>query len=42
MKVRAEGEAKQAAMDVMGHMNKIKLVIVVDEDIDAFNEEQVL
>ena len=42
MKVRAEGEAKQAAMDAMGHMNKVKLVIVVDEDIDAFNEEQVL
>lgn len=42
IKKRADGEPKQAAMAAMVTDPNVKLVIVVDEDIDVFNEELVL
>jgi 2,5-furandicarboxylate decarboxylase 1 len=42
LKKRAEGEPKQAAMAAMVTDPNIKHVIVVDDDIDVFNETQVL
>lgn len=42
VKKRAEGEPKQAALAAFVTDPNIKLVIVVDEDIDVFNETQVL
>ena len=42
MKKRADGEPKQAAMAAMVTDPNIKLVIVVDDDVDVFNEEQTL
>jgi len=42
IKKRADGEPKQAAMAAMVTDPNIKLVIVVDDDVDVFNEEQVL
>jgi 2,5-furandicarboxylate decarboxylase 1 len=38
----AEGQAQQAALLLMGLDHYIKLVVVVDEDIDPAQEEQVL
>lgn len=42
IKKRAEGEPKQAAMAAMVTDPNIKHVIVVDDDVDVFNEQQVL
>jgi 2,5-furandicarboxylate decarboxylase 1 len=42
LKKRAEGEAKQAAMAAMVTDPNIKLVVVVDDDVDVYNEEQTL
>jgi UbiD family decarboxylase len=38
----AEGQAKQAIFSVLGADHYVKLVVVVDDDIDIFDEEQVL
>jgi len=38
----AEGQAKQAALIAMGQVNFAKNVIVVDGDVDPFNEEEVM
>ncbi len=38
----AEGQAKQAIMTVLGADHYFKHVIVVDDDIDIFNDEEVL
>ncbi len=38
----AEGQGKQAIFSVMGADHYVKLVVVVDDDIDVFDEEQVL
>jgi len=37
-----EGEPKQAAIQALAHVPNLHAVVVVDEDIDVFNEEQVL
>jgi len=42
VKKRAEGEPKQAALAAFVTDPNIKLVIVVDDDVDVFNETQVL
>ncbi|HLC26123.1 MAG TPA: UbiD family decarboxylase [bacterium] len=42
MKKQTEGEPKQAAFAALTVENDIKMVIVVDEDINAFNEAEVL
>ncbi len=42
IKKRAEGEPKQAAMAAMVTDPNIKHVVVVDDDVDVFNEQQVL
>ena len=42
LKKRAEGEPKQAALAALVTDPSIKHVIVVDDDIDVFNETQVL
>jgi 2,5-furandicarboxylate decarboxylase 1 len=42
MKKTMEGQPKQAAMLLFGLDHYLKLVIVVDEDIDVFNEAQVM
>ena len=42
VKKRAEGEPKQAALAAIVTDPNIKLVIVVDDDVDVFNETQVL
>ncbi len=38
----AEGQPKQAIFSILGADHYVKLVVVVDDDIDVFNEEQVL
>lgn len=38
----SEGEAKHAALQAMASSDFIKYVVVVDDDIDVFNEEDVL
>lgn len=38
----AEGQGKQAIFSVLGADHYVKLVVVVDDDIDVFDEEQVL
>jgi len=38
----AEGQARQAAMLLMGLDHYIKLVIVIDKDIDLYDQDQVL
>ena len=38
----AEGQGKQAIFSVLGADHYVKLVVVVDDDIDIFDEEQVL
>lgn len=42
MKKRQDGEPKQAAFAAMTAEANIKLVVVVDDDIDVFNEQEVL
>ncbi len=42
MKPTAEGQAKNAAMAAFGDDLALKLVIVVDDDVDVSNEEEVL
>ena len=39
---KTEGDSKQAALIALGECDFLKNVIVVDADIDAFNEEQVM
>lgn len=39
---KTDGESKQAALIALGEIDFIKNVIVVDEDIDPFNEEEVM
>ena len=42
MDKKIEGEGKQAALIAMGHSHFVKNVVVVDKDIDPFNEEEVM
>jgi UbiD family decarboxylase len=42
LKKTAEGQARQALMLLMGLDSYIKLAVAVDEDIDVFNENEVL
>ncbi len=42
MKKTAEGQAKQALMLLLGLDMYLKFVVAVDEDIDVYNEEEVL
>jgi UbiD family decarboxylase len=42
MKPSAEGQAKNAAMTAFGEDLALKLVVVVDDDVDVFNEDEVL
>ncbi len=37
-----EGQPKQTAIQALAHVPNLHAVVVVDEDIDVFNEEQVL
>jgi 2,5-furandicarboxylate decarboxylase 1 len=39
---RVDGESKQAALIALGEVDFIKHVVVVDGDIDPFDEQQVL
>lgn len=39
---KTDGESKQAALIALGEIDFIKNVVVVDEDIDPFNEEEVM
>ncbi len=41
-KKTAEGQARQALMLLMGLDSYVKLGVAVDEDVDVFNEEEVL
>ncbi|MFQ5802598.1 MAG: UbiD family decarboxylase [Candidatus Methylomirabilales bacterium] len=38
----AEGQGKQVVFSILGADHYVKLVVVVDDDIDVFDEEQVL
>lgn len=42
IKQRGDGEAKQAAFAALIAEANVKLVVVVDDDIDVFNEQEVL
>ena len=42
MKKTAEGQARQALMLLLGLDSYVKLAVAVDEDVDVFDEEQVL
>ena len=42
MRKTAEGQGKQAIFSVMGADHYVKLVVVVDDDVDIFDEQQVL
>lgn len=42
MKPKAEGQAKQAMMLLFGLDEYLKLIITVDEDINVYNEQEVL
>jgi UbiD family decarboxylase len=42
MKKTAAGQAKQAILTALGIDHCLKLVVVVDEDVDIFNESEVL
>ena len=42
LKTRAAGEARQALMLLLGLDSYIKLAIAVDDDIDVFNEDEVM
>lgn len=39
---RDEGQAKRTALAALAHANQLTIVVVVDSDIDVFNEEDVL
>jgi UbiD family decarboxylase len=39
---KTDGESKQAALIALGEIDFIKNVVVVDEDVDPFNEEEVM
>jgi UbiD family decarboxylase len=39
---KTDGESKQAALIALGQIDFLKTVVVVDSDIDPFNEEEVL
>jgi 2,5-furandicarboxylate decarboxylase 1 len=39
---KTDGESKQAALIALGEIDFVKNVVVVDEDIDPFNEEEVM
>jgi 2,5-furandicarboxylate decarboxylase 1 len=41
-KKTAEGQARQALMLLLGLDSYLKLVVAVDEDVNVFNEEEVL
>ncbi len=41
MKKTAEGQAKSAIFSALGEDLSLKLVVVVDEDVDVYNEEEV-
>jgi UbiD family decarboxylase len=42
MKKTAEGQAQQVILTTLGMDHHIKMVVVVDEDVDVFNEQEVL
>ncbi|HYB20093.1 MAG TPA: UbiD family decarboxylase [Thermodesulfobacteriota bacterium] len=42
MKKTAEGQGKQAVLTALGLDHCLKLVVVVDDDVDVFNEAEVL
>jgi UbiD family decarboxylase len=42
LKKSVEGQARQALMLLMGLDHYVKLAVAVDEDVDVFNEEEVL
>jgi len=42
IKQRIPGEAKQAALAALGSLYLFKVAVMVDDDIDVFNEEEVL
>jgi 2,5-furandicarboxylate decarboxylase 1 len=42
MKKTAEGQGKQAILTALGLDHCLKMVVVVDEDVDVFNEAEVL
>ncbi len=42
IKKTGEGQAKQAAIQAFAHVPNLHVVVIVDEDIDVFNEEDVL
>jgi 2,5-furandicarboxylate decarboxylase 1 len=42
MKKRADGEPKQAAFAAMAAETNLKFIVLVDDDIDVFNETEVL
>ena len=42
MKITAEGQAKNVAMAAFGEDLALKLVVVVDDDVDVFDEREVL
>ncbi len=39
---KTDGDSKQAALIALGEIDFIKNVVVVDEDVDPFNEEEVM
>jgi 2,5-furandicarboxylate decarboxylase 1 len=39
---KTDGESKQAALIALGEIDFVKNVVVVDEDVDPFNEEEVM
>ena len=42
IKKTAEGQAKQAILTSLGIDHCLKLIVVVDEDVDPYNESEVL
>lgn len=42
MKKTEEGHPKQAAIQAFAHVPQLQVIVVVDDDIDVFNEEQVM
>lgn len=42
MKKTSEWQAKNAAIQAIAHIPNLQVVVVVDEDVDVFNEEKVL
>ncbi len=39
---KTDGDSKQAALIALGHVDFVKNVVVVDGDVDPFNEEEVM